>query len=114
LVTIQEVVPLVADLQIRKDDGSLTYTPGGSSTYTIQVRNAGPDDVIGAIIQDNLPNGVTLSGPWTCLATAGSSCSAASGGAVGDSAVNLTADILNGGGITITVPVNFSSNMADY
>jgi len=109
-----EVVPLIADLRIDKDDSSLTYTPGGSGTYVIRVRNAGPDDVIGAIIQDNLPNGVTLSGPWTCLATAGSSCSAASGGAAGDSAVNLTADILNGGGITITIPVNFSSNMADY
>lgn len=104
----------VVDLRIDKDDGSLTYTPGGSSTYTIQVRNAGPDDVAAAVIQDNLPNGVTLSGSWSCVATAGSSCSAASGGAVGGSAVNLTADILNGGGITVTVPVNFSSNMGDY
>lgn len=106
--------PDVADLLITKDDSSLTYTPGGTGTYTIIVTNNGPDDVVGATITDNLPNGVTLSGSWACVASAGSSCSAASGGSAGNSNVSLTADILNGGAITLNVPVNFSSNMADY
>lgn len=105
---------LMVDLSITKDDGSVTYTPGGSASYTIVVTNNGPDDVAGAAIADNLPNGVTLSGPWSCVATAGSSCSAANGGVAGGNAVNLTADILNGGSLTINVPVNFSSNMGDY
>jgi len=103
-----------ADLTITKDDGSLTYTPGGTGTYTIIVTNGGPDDVVGATIADNLPDGVTLSGSWTCASSAGSSCSAASGGSAAGTAVNLTADILNGGTITVTVPVNFSANMSDY
>ncbi len=105
---------LTADLSITKDDGSLTYTPGGTGTYTIVVRNNGPDNVTGAAIADNLPNGVTLSAPWTCSATAGSSCSAASGGSIGGNAVSLTADILNGGVVTVNVPVQFSANMSDY
>jgi len=108
------VTPPTADLSITKDDGSLTYTPGGTGTYTIVVTNNGPDDVTAATIADNLPDGVTLSGAWTCAASAGSSCSAASGGSVGGSAVNLTADILNGGTVTVTVPVSYSSNMGDY
>ena len=107
-------VPEVADLTITKDDSSLTYTPGGTATYVLTITNNGPDDVTGATIADNLPNGVTLSALWTCAATAGSSCSAASGGAAGGSAVNLTADILNGGTITVTVPVSFSTDMSDY
>jgi len=104
----------VVDLSITKDDGSATYTPGGTTTYTIVVTNNGPDDVTGAMIEDNLPNGVTLSAVWTCSASAGSSCSAASGGSAGGSAVNLTADIINGGVITVNVPVQFSANMGDY
>lgn len=115
-ITYSEIcVPIpVADLSITKTDGSGTYTPGGSATYAIVVTNNGPDDVTGAVIADNLPNGVTLSGAWNCAASFGSSCSAANGGAIGGSAVSLSADIINGGVITVNVPVNFSSNMADY
>ncbi len=106
--------PPTADLSITKDDSSLTYTPGGTATYTIVVTNNGPDDVTGATIADNLPNGVTLSAPWSCSATAGSGCSAVSGGSIGGSTVSLTADIINNGVITVNVPVQFSSDMNDY
>ena len=106
--------PPEADLSITKDDGSLTYAPGETGTYVITVTNNGPDTVLGAIIEDNLPDGVTLSAQWTCSASAGSSCSSASGGSVGGSSVSLTANILNNGTITVNVPVNFSSDMSDY
>ena len=104
----------VADLSITKSDATTTYTPGATSTYIITVTNNGPDDVSNVLINDNLPNGVTLTGTWSCSATAGSSCSSATGGSAGDNLVNLTATILNTGIITVSVPVQFSSNMADY
>ncbi len=103
-----------ADLVISKDDGIGTYTPGGNAIYVITVTNNGPASVSGATIQDLLLNGITLSAQWTCSASAGSSCSSPSGGSVGDSSVSLTADILNGGIITVNVPVQFSANMGDY
>ena len=111
---ICEPITPTADLSITKNDSNLTYIPGSASTYVLTVTNAGPDDVIGAAILDNLPNGVTLSSVWSCSATAGSSCSAASGGSAGGSVVSLTADIINGGVVTVNIPVQFSSDMSDY
>ncbi|WND79810.1 GEVED domain-containing protein [Lysobacter capsici] len=103
-------------LSITKADVPTTYTPGGSSTYTIQACNAaGADPAAGATITDTLPPGVTLSGPWTCAGTGGGTCSAASGGAAGGNTITLTAPALPAGGcVNITVPVNFSANPADY
>lgn len=102
-----------ADLSIGKTDGSGTYTPGGSATYVITVSNAGPDAVVGAVVNDTLPAGVTLAAPWSCVATAGT-CSAASGGAVGDQAVDLSVDLTAGGQATINVPVDFNADPAAY
>ncbi len=106
--------PPTADLVITKDDSGATYTPGGTSTYVLTITNNGPDAVTGAVIQDFLPNGVTLLAQWTCSASAGSSCSSPNGGSVGGSTVSLTANILNGGVISVNVPVQFSANMGDY
>ncbi len=103
-----------ADLTITKSDASASYTPGGTATYTLVASNAGPDPVVGAVVGDTLPNGVTLSGAWSCTASAGSACGAASGGAAGGNAVSVTVDLANGGQATIAVPVNFSSNPASY
>ncbi len=104
---------LQADVSITKSDGSATYTPGGSTTYVITVSNAGPDSVTDAIVSDTLPNGATLSGPWSCVATAGT-CGAANGGTSGDQAISLTVSLDAGGQATINVPVTFSANPADY
>lgn len=104
-----------ADLSITKSDGSPTYTPGGSATYVLTVSNAGPDAVVGATVSDTLPNGATLSGPWTCSATAGSSCSAASGGSAGDQSISLSVDLAAPDGVaTINVPVTFSADPGAY
>ncbi|NVJ66603.1 MAG: carboxypeptidase regulatory-like domain-containing protein [Gammaproteobacteria bacterium] len=104
----------LADLEVTKNDSSTEYIPGQSSTYTIVITNNGPSNVNGVQINDNLPNGVTLSGAWSCSATAGSSCSLATGGSAGDSSVSLTADILDGGEITLSIPVTYSSTTSDY
>lgn len=103
-----------ADLSITKSDGSGTYTPGGTATYTLQVVNNGPDAVANATVTDTLPNGTTLRGAWTCSATSGSTCAAASGGAAGGNAVNVGVNLVNGGQATISVPVSFSNNPGAY
>ncbi|MGB8337608.1 MAG: hypothetical protein WCE88_09060 [Burkholderiales bacterium] len=110
------ITPL-ADLGITKTDtvpAVSTYTPGTTGSYTLTVTNAGPSAVTAATVTDNLPLGVTLTGPWTCTTSAGSSCSAASGGVAGGNAVSLTLNLLATGTATITVPVQYDSNPANY
>lgn len=110
-----DLTPLQADIAVTKSDGASTYTPGGTASYTITVTNAaGPDAITGISVSDTLPAGVTLSGAWSCSASAGSACSAASGGSAGDSAISLTVDLDVGGTVTITVPVSFSADPAAY
>ena len=67
-----------------------------------------------ATVTDTLPNGTTLRGAWTCSATSGSTCAAASGGAAGGNAVNVGVNLVNGGQATISVPVSFSNNPGAY
>jgi uncharacterized repeat protein (TIGR01451 family) len=102
-----------ADVSVTKTDGSGTYAPGDTATYSITVSNAGPDAVAGAAVNDLLPPGATLSAPWTCIATGGT-CSAASGGAAGQQSISVTVDLAAGGQATITVPVAFSADPAAY
>ena len=104
---------LQANLQISKSDNVTTYTPGNTAVYLITVSNAGPDPVTGAVVNDALPNGATLSGPWTCTATGGT-CGVASGGSAGGKTVSLSVDIASGGTVTVSVPVTFSTNPAAY
>lgn len=100
-------------LSVTKTNGTGTFRPGGSFTYTIVVGNSGTGAATGAVVLDTLPAGMTLSAPWSCVATAGSSCPA-SGGIVGGSAVSLSATVLAAGTVTITVPVQLSGNPGDY
>lgn len=102
-------------LSITKDDGSASYTPGGAASYTITVRNDGPDPVSGALVGDRLPNGATLAGTWSCAISAGTgACTPASGGAIGGAAVDLSVDLASGASATITVPVNFATAPEAY
>lgn len=104
-----------ADLSVSKSDGADTFVPGGSAIYVITVSNAGPNAAPGVEVTDNLPSGVTLSGPWSCEITAGGgACASAGGGAAGDGVVNVTVDLEADGEATITVPVVFSADPADY
>ena len=105
--------PLPASLAVSKSNAQSAYVPGGSASYVIVVANGGTGPALGATVSDPLPAGVTLSGPWSCSASAGSSCPA-SGGTAGDAAVGLAIDVLAGGTVTITVPVDYSADPADY
>ncbi|HMX27848.1 MAG TPA: DUF11 domain-containing protein, partial [Blastocatellia bacterium] len=94
---------VVGDLAITKTDGSATYTPGGSTTYTIVVTNNGPDAITNATVADTLPAAVT-SATWTCAASAGSSCGAASG--TGN--IATTVSLLANGTATYTLTAQIS------
>ena len=91
------------NLSITKTDGVASAIPGGTTTYTIVVSNAGPNDVTGLGLNDTPPAGVTFSS-WTCAATAGSACPASGSGPI---ATNVT--VLNGGSITFTVNAAIAS-----
>jgi uncharacterized repeat protein (TIGR01451 family) len=112
--SVSVAVTPVVNMAITKTDSSLVYTPGGTASYVISVSNSGPSTASNAAIADTLPNGVTLTGAWSCSATAGSSCLAASGGVSGGSSVSLTANIAPSGTITVTVPVRFSNTPTSY
>jgi uncharacterized repeat protein (TIGR01451 family) len=90
-----------ADIGVTKTDGTATATPGGSTTYTVVVANAGPSAAAGVTVSDPVPAGVTAV-TWSCAATAGSSCTAASG----SGPIATTVDLAAGGAATFTVTVD--------
>ena len=117
---ICEPVPQT-DLSITKDDGSATYTPGGTATYTITVTNAGPSNANGASVNDILPRGVSFNGSVTCVANGTANCGTIT---TGNNGGDGTQDYFNAIGINVnagvgnsavyTVPVLFSPDMTDY
>jgi uncharacterized repeat protein (TIGR01451 family) len=97
-----------SDLQVlSKNDGVATVIPGGTTTYTIVAKNAGPDNVAGATLKDTAPAGMTIDS-WTCVASVGSSCDAASG--TGDISAGLS--LLNQGTATFIVNATVSPTMS--
>lgn len=113
-ITCTFVNATTSDLTISKSDTASSYTPGGTTSYTLVARNFGSVTIGGSQISDTLPAGATLSAQWTCTASAGSSCSAAAGGTVGGNTINLTVNLLANGTATITVPVAFNANAGAY
>lgn len=115
--TSTPVVRPSVSLRITKTDGGGTYTPGGAAIYVINACNqTGPDPANGATITDPLPNGVTLSAPWTCAGSGAvlGACPV-SGGSIGGNTVTVTGVVLPVGGcVSVNVPVVFSANPADY
>ncbi|MFO1495898.1 MAG: Calx-beta domain-containing protein [Lysobacterales bacterium] len=84
-----------ADLGITKTNGTISSTPGGSTTYTITASNAGPSNVSGATVGDSFPASLTCT--WTCVGAGGGTCTASGSGNINQS-VNLPA----GGSATYT------------
>jgi uncharacterized repeat protein (TIGR01451 family) len=72
-----------ADLSVTKTDNRTQVIAGATSTYTITVSNAGPDNAVGARVTDTPP--ATLTGvTWTCTPSAGASCSASGSDEIDD------------------------------
>ncbi len=92
-----------ADLAITKIAGSTTFVPGMTVSFTIEATNNGPSDVTGASVVDTLP--ATLSdAAWTCTATSGSACGAASG----SGNISTTVNLLVGGKATFSLTAKLS------
>src|SRR5262249_6007793 len=85
---------------VTKTNGITSQSPGGTSTYTVTVANAGPSDAAGVAIDDPLPTGVTVAS-WTCTAVPGSSCGAPSG----SGAISTTVDLAARGSVTFSVDI---------
>ncbi|BAY82185.1 hypothetical protein NIES267_16640 [Calothrix parasitica NIES-267] len=90
----------------KKDDGKASIPPGGSTTYIIEVRNSGPNNVAGIGVEDIVPNGMTINS-WTCTATDGSICNEVSG--TGN--LNTTVDLANGGVATFEVEAEIDEGL---
>ncbi len=76
--TISATVSAVADVAVDKSASPLQLVAGEIVTFTIKVDNFGPSDVPAVAINDTLPAGL-IDASWTCSASGGASCPAASG-----------------------------------
>ncbi len=107
-----ELHQATTNLSITKTDGVTSVTPGGAVTYTIVVTNAGPDAATGAAVADTPPASLG-SVTWTCTASAGGSCGAASGSGPIATTISLPA----GGAATLvlmgTLAANASGTLAN-
>jgi uncharacterized repeat protein (TIGR01451 family) len=92
-----------SDLSITKDDGSLTYTPGGTVTYTIVVSNAGPTNAVDVSVADTFDVTRLTNINWSCVATGTADCGATTNGTT-DIAVS-DVDIAAGAGNFLTYAV---------
>lgn len=114
-VTAPIAVNITLSLSKNEVGNATTYTPGTTTTYTLSACNpTGPAVANGASVNDPLPNGVTLTGPWSCTATGTATCPA-SGGAAGGNSVQISGVVLPVGTcINVQVPVRFSPDPGAY
>jgi uncharacterized repeat protein (TIGR01451 family) len=104
----------VLGLAVTKTDGSATYTPGGTATYTIVVTNAGPTNAGSLTVIDPLPTGVTINGGVLCAAAGNATCGLVTG-AFGQTSFGTTQATLAAGAgnsLTFTVPVAFAAGLS--
>lgn len=66
-----EIQKKLADLDAIKDDNILIYEPGQELNYTIKVMNNGPHNAFNVIVDDPMPNGVTVMSWRSSINTSG-------------------------------------------
>lgn len=104
----------VVTLGVTKSNSVGEYVPGGTATYTVVITNSGTIAATGVLVDDPLPAGLSLAGPWSCTASAGGSCPA-TGGTAGDTSVSLTGTVAGANGtLTLSIPVAYSTDPTDY
>lgn len=86
-------------LSVTKTADSPSYTPGRPLTYTVTVKNAGPQDAHAVRVVDPLPTPLT-NPTWTCEAEgAASACTTPTG--TGD--IDTTVEVAAGGQVTFVI-----------
>jgi uncharacterized repeat protein (TIGR01451 family) len=82
------------DLQIKKDDGVTTYSPGDNLIYIVTVTNNSTFALSGITVTDNMPSQISA-WSWTCAPPSGppstASCTPSGAGNINDTAVYLPA-----------------------
>jgi uncharacterized repeat protein (TIGR01451 family) len=68
----------LADLEVSKDDGVGSYYTNDQLTYTLKLKNNGPDFAPGVRFRDIVPASL-LNVSWTCTASLGAVCPVANG-----------------------------------
>ena len=84
-------------LQVVKNDGSSTYTPGGTATYTVTVTNTGASDAANVTVTDLLPAGLTLTANVSCTAERHRQLRHAFFGSIGGTSFGTTGATIGGG-----------------
>jgi uncharacterized repeat protein (TIGR01451 family) len=112
-------VGIAADLQVTETRSPATVNPGSDATFTITVKNNGPQDAPNVVLTDNLPAGATVqsitpSAGVTCGTGDPFTCTLASL-ASGDSAtvVVVLRPTLASAGSTLANPVSATSDTND-
>ena len=103
--TDSDALSRVADLSITKTDGLASALPGDAITYMVGVGNNGPSSVLGAVVSDVMPTGLT-GVTWTCAAAPGSACTTPSG--TGD--ITAAVDLVVGGSATFTINATIATS----
>lgn len=98
----------IATPQTHCPGGTDIYTPGCAATYTVEIANAGPDGANGATLSLARSEAAGTAFAWTCAATGGAVCPAASGSAA-LSDVSI-ATFPKDGKLTYTVTVSHASS----
>ncbi|HEY6375752.1 MAG TPA: DUF11 domain-containing protein [Edaphobacter sp.] len=93
-----------ADLSLTSQTSATQIVAGDSFTYTVQLRNSGPDDAEDVVFSDLPPAGVTFT---SCSSTQGN-CTISGGGA----SLNL-ATLADGDAVTITIQATLSTTVID-
>jgi len=87
-----------SDISVTKTNNATTIVPGAPTTYTVVVKNNGPNDVFGIPVTDPLPP-VFTNITWTCSSSPGSSCLTANG----SGSINTRVNLLNSGTATFQI-----------
>src|SRR6185436_10402916 len=71
---VTQIVPSEADIKVTAA-GPVSATPGLPLTFTVSVRNTGPDLVNGTHLTDTFP-ATLMNVNWACAASGGGACPA--------------------------------------
>jgi uncharacterized repeat protein (TIGR01451 family) len=95
-----------SDISLTKTTTATDFASGDTIPYTITITNNGPFGATGISLNDTLPAGTT--GSWTCVASAGSACTASGIGNITD-----TVSLVSGGTATYTLLVTTPPTYTD-